>query len=76
MNPSVQETERAIVRSSTWTKVVLDTFVSQTLQELPEQTEKWLRQYNEERPHDALGDLTPREFLLTDKPKSLFNSWS
>jgi putative transposase len=30
-----------------------------------EQTERWLREYNEERPHEALGDLTPREFLLT-----------
>jgi len=30
-----------------------------------EQTEMWLNEYNEERPHDSLGDMTPREFLLT-----------
>jgi putative transposase len=26
-----------------------------------EATYWWLIEYNEERPHDALGDLTPRE---------------
>ena len=28
-----------------------------------ERTEAWRREYNEERPHSALGDLTPREFI-------------
>ena len=28
-----------------------------------ERTEAWRRAYNEERPHSALGDLTPREFI-------------
>jgi putative transposase len=46
-------------------EVVLDMFVFQTLQEVRQQTEKWLREYNEERPHEALGDMTPREYLLT-----------
>jgi putative transposase len=39
--------------------------VFQSLDEVREQTEKWLKEYNKERPHDALGDLTPREYLLT-----------
>ena len=26
-------------------------------------TEAWRREYNEERPHSALGDMTPREFI-------------
>jgi len=29
----------------------------------------WLREYNEERPHDSLGDMTPREYLLTQTPE-------
>ncbi|MHA6873602.1 integrase core domain-containing protein [Ralstonia pseudosolanacearum] len=26
-------------------------------------TEEWLREYNEQRPHDALGGLPPRRFM-------------
>ena len=26
-------------------------------------TEEWLREYNEQRPHDALGGLPPRLFM-------------
>jgi hypothetical protein len=43
-------------------------FVFQSLAEVREQTEKWLKEYNEERPHESLGHLTPREYLLTQKP--------
>jgi putative transposase len=57
-------------------EAVLDMFVFQTLQEVRDQTEQWLKEYNEERPHDALGDLTPREYLLTHKPEISINSWS
>ncbi len=34
-----------------------------------EHTEKWLKEYNEERPQESLGDMTPREFLLNQKPE-------
>jgi len=46
-------------------EALLDMFVVQSLNEICEQTEKWLKGYNEERPHEALGHMTPREFLLT-----------
>jgi putative transposase len=57
-------------------QAVLDMFVFQTLNEVREQTETWLKEYNEERPHDALGDMTPREFLLTQKPEVSTYGWS
>lgn len=44
--------------------------------------ETWRRDYNEQRPHGALGDLTPREYTRTDQksglPKLEFSSsnWS
>ena len=57
-------------------QAVLDMYVFQTLNEVREQTEKWLKEYNEDRPHDALGDLTPREFLLTQKPEISTLGWS
>jgi len=57
-------------------QAVLDMFVFQTLNEVREQTEMWLKEYNEERPHDALGDMTPREYLLTQKPEISTYGWS
>ena len=57
-------------------EAVLDMFVFQTLNEVREQTETWLKEYNEDRPHDSLGDMTPREFLLTQKPEVSSYDWS
>ena len=57
-------------------EAVLDMFVFQTLDEVREQTELWLKEYNEERPHESLGDMTPREYLLTQKPEISSYEWS
>ena len=46
---------------------VLNMYVFKTLTEVREITENWLTEYNEERPHDSLGDLTPYEFMATSK---------
>lgn len=54
---------------------VLDMYVFQTLSEVRERTETWLRQYNDERPHDALNDLTPREYLLHRHPEVSSFGW-
>jgi putative transposase len=56
-------------------QAVLDMFVFQTLNEVGEQTEIWLKEYNEE-PHDSLGDMTPREYLLTQKPEISTCGWT
>ena len=46
----------------TYRDEVLNMYVFKTLLEVRTITEEWLDQYNEERPHEALGDLTPFEF--------------
>jgi len=42
---------------------ILNMHVFRTLTEVRELTEDWVREYNEERPHDSLNDLTPWEYL-------------
>ena len=57
-------------------EAVLDMYVFQNLEEVREQTETWLREYNEERPHEALGHMTPREYLLTQTVELSTYDWS
>jgi len=35
----------------------------ESLEEAQEQLEEWRQEYNQERPHSSLGDLTPEEFV-------------
>lgn len=56
-------------------EAVLDMYVFRTLEEVREQTESWVREYNEERPHESLGNLTPREYLLTKHPEISTQGW-
>lgn len=56
-------------------EAVLDMYVFRRLEEVREQTERWIREYNEERPHESLGNLTPREYLLTKHPEVSTQGW-
>ena len=46
----------------TYRSEVLDAYLFETLGEVRQVTEKWLQTYNEERPHDALGQVPPAVF--------------
>ena len=48
----------------TYRDEILNMYVFKTLTEVQQITEGWLTEYNEERPHDSLQDLTPSEFLI------------
>lgn len=54
---------------------VLDMHVFRTLNEVRENTEQWLADYNREIPHDSLGGLTPVEFRIQNDPSSSSYSW-
>jgi putative transposase len=57
--------------NKTYREEVLDFYLFKSLTEVKQITENWPRQYNEERPHQSLGDLTPAEFLLKNSPKEV-----
>ena len=54
---------------------VLDMYIFKTLSEVRERTEIWMKQYNEERPHDSLNDLTPKEYLIFHHPEVSSLGW-
>ncbi len=43
----------------TYRTEILNMYVFKTLCEVRELTEKWMKEYNDEHPHDSLDDLTP-----------------
>ena len=43
----------------TYREEVLDTYLFRNLQEVRTITQHWITSYNQDRPHDALGGLTP-----------------
>ncbi len=54
--------------NQTYRNEVLNMHVFRALNEVRELTENWLREYNEERTHGSLGDLTPWEYLVKHQP--------
>lgn len=47
----------------TYRNEVLDAYLFKSIEQVQHITEEWLLEYNERRPHDALGGLPPRQFL-------------
>jgi len=46
----------------TYREEVLDLYIFDSLREVRRCTEIFIREYNEERPHESLGNMTPIEF--------------
>jgi putative transposase len=47
----------------TYRDEVLDAYVFDSIEQVREVTDNWLREYNEERPHDSLGRVPPLTFM-------------
>ncbi len=54
----------------TYRTEILDFYLFRTLNEAREITERWLAEYNSERPHESLNHLTPEEYrLMAENPE-------
>lgn len=51
----------------TYRTKTLSFYLFRALNEIQEITERWLREYNQERPHETLNNLTPEEYRLLTK---------
>ena len=52
----------------TYREEVLNCYVFETLGEVRRMTAEWLIRYNEQRPHESLGNLSPRQYLMAKSP--------
>lgn len=56
----------------TYRQEVLDQYLFEDINQVKEYSQQWMWQYNNERPHDSLDDLTPIEYLLKYGKRSAF----
>ena len=54
----------------TYRDEILNMYVFSRLSEVREITENWIKEYNEERPHESLGNMTPVEYLKENQPET------
>ena len=56
----------------TYREEVLDQYLFENVEQVKEFSNQWMWEYNNERPHDSLQDLTPIEVLLKYGKRSAF----
>ncbi|WP_265389981.1 IS3 family transposase [Klebsiella pneumoniae] len=70
-NPFIERFNR------TYRTEILDFYLFRTLNEAREITERWVTEYNSERPHESLNDLTPEEYrLMAEKTEISKSTWN
>lgn len=61
----------------TYRTEILDFYLFRTLNEVREITERWLNEYNCERPHESLNNLTLEEYrLMAGNPETSKSAWN
>lgn len=63
--------------NQTYRTEILDFYLFRTLNEVREITERWLNEYNGERPNESLNNLTSEEYrLMAEKPEISKSVWN
>lgn len=55
--------------NGSYRRELLNAYIFTNLAEVRTMTNEWMEHYNTERPHDALNNLSPRDYLQTQKNK-------
>jgi len=55
---------------------VLDIYLFDSLEDVRQETKKWIRKYNHERPHDSLSKMTPVEYMAEKSPETCTLAWA
>ena len=78
MHRAVKEAARAAgLRVRPYREEVLNAYLFHSTQEAQQLSDAWLVDYNERRPHDALGRVPPLTYLpRVSSPSKSMNSWS
>ncbi|HCA9669002.1 TPA: transposase family protein [Klebsiella variicola subsp. variicola] len=74
-----KSTQNAFIErfNRTYRTEILDFYLFRTLNEAREITERWLAEYNGERPHESLNNLTPEEYrLMAETPEISKSAWN
>ncbi len=50
-------------------------YTFRNLTEVKEITEAWIKEYNKERPHQALNSMTPVQYRLNRHPETSSLAW-
>ncbi len=54
-----------------------DFYLFRSLNKVREITDRWLREYNSERPHESLNTQTPKEYrLMVENPATSKSVWN
>jgi putative transposase len=59
----------------TYRTEVLNMYAFRNLTEVKEITEAWIKEYNEERPHQALNSMSPVQYRLRKHPETSNLAW-
>ena len=51
----------------TFRNEVLDAYIFNDINQVKEIAQEWMDEYNEERPHESLGSLSPNKFKCTEQ---------
>jgi len=55
--------------NGTYRRGVLDKYIFETIDQVREETEKWMFDYNHFKPHDSLGNMPPKVFAKHNHPE-------